>query len=169
LVGCPGERSRTTAKGLPAGVVDASRVDPASGNLIALWMQGEGANSKREPVLVTKPYAMFVYWPHPEYEKNADHKKVFLFYDNVAKKTYQSRDFDAFLKVMAEQPRDISVTRIDSCTVSRWNLPGDERGRLDKVMAEGNRKWADNPDNPDRIIFCYCKYSDDFLYPGDVR
>lgn len=147
-------------------VIESSHVDPESGDLIALWMpMREG---KLEPVLVPHPYAVYILWPRPEDHPEPADKRIFIFYDNVAKKSYQTTDYDAFLAVVARQPRGITLLQIETCTVARCHMPKEQWDRLEKVLAEGNRRWAVNPGYGDRTwVFCYCECRGDFIYPGD--
>lgn len=169
LIGCQGTSRITTTEAMPSTVVESTHVDPKTGNLIAWWMtRREGTpKGELEPVLVTHPYAIFIQWPSEEYYPNSADKRIFIFYDNVTKKSYQTRDFDAFLKVVAAQPRGISLLQFDTC-VSRDYMPKEQRERLKKVLANGNRTWAVNPAEGARTIRVCCGEFDwDFIFPGD--
>ena len=167
LSGCvsPPTTSRTT---IAPAVIISSHVDPESGDLIALWMPERG--QKLRPILVPHPYAMYILWPSEEHEPNAANKRVFIFYDNVTKKSYQTKDYDAFLNVIRRQPRNITLLRCETCTVPRCYMPGKEWKKLEKALAEGNRRWATNPVTEDNTFgFCYCEAVGEFIYPGDKR
>ncbi len=169
LVGCTATAPLGTRTTAPA-VIESSHVDPKTGNLIAWWMARREGTPKGElvPVLVTHPYAIFIQWPSEEYYPDSADKRGFIFYDNVAKKSYQTRSFDAFLDVVAKQPRDITLLKFDTCTVSRDYMPKEQRDQLEKVLAEGNRKWAVNPAEGARTMrVCYCEFDWDFVLPGD--
>jgi hypothetical protein len=170
LAGCQNAARVETPEAMPPVVVESDHVDPESGNLIAWWMTRREGTPKGElvPVLATHPYAIFIQWPSEEYCPDSADKRIFLFYDNVKKKSYQTRDFEAFLKVVAAQPRDIRLRQFDTCTQSRAYVPKEPWDRLEKVLAAGNRTWATNPVTENRIIrVCYCECDWDFVFPGD--
>lgn len=170
LAGCQNTTRLDTREAMPPVVVESEHVDPESGNLIAWWMTRREGTPKGElvPVLVTHPYAIFIQWPSEEYYPDSADKRTFIFYDNVKKKSYQTRDFEAFLKVVAAQPRDISLLQFDTCTVSRAFVPEEQWNQLEKVLAAGNRTWATNPAEGARTIrVCYCEFDWDFVFPGD--
>jgi len=169
LVGCTATAPVGTGPTAPA-VIESSHVDPKTGNLIAWWMSRSEGTPKGElvPVLVTHPYAIFIQWPSEKYNPDSADKRIFLFYDNVAKKSYQTRNFDAFLGVVAKQPRNIALLQFDTCTVSRDYMPRGQRDQLAKVLAEGNRTWAVNPAEGARTMrVCYGEFGWNFVFPGD--
>ena len=175
------EKEKTEPRATTAPVViERSHVDPETGDLIAFWKigRGEGApKGERVPVLVKHPYplvthqyAMFIQWPNEEWHPDSADKRVFIFYDDVAKKSYQTRDFDAFLKVVAKQPRDITLYLLDTCTVSRDYMPEKQWSQLAKVLADGNRTLAEaEPNHLLKQLVCYCSFEWDFVLPGDVE
>jgi len=170
LSGCDQSGPKEITSTDPPVVVESSHVDPETGNLIALWMiRTEGTpKGERVPVLVPHPYAIYILWPRAENHPEPADKRIFIFYDNVAKKSYQTRSFDAFLQVVANQPRDITLLQIDTCTVSRCHMPREQWHRLERVLADGNRRWAVSPCTRSRISwFCYCEFQGGFIYPGD--
>jgi hypothetical protein len=123
---------------------------------------------KLDPVLVPHPYAVYIYWPSEEYVPNSAADRVFIFYDNVKKRSYQTRDYDAFVRVVAQQPRDITLLQFETCSVPRCYMPGDQWDQLEKVLAAGNRRWAVSPVSDDRYArFCYCESTGPFIYPAD--
>ena len=165
--GCPGPTQPIQGKVAPA-VIESSHIDPNTGNLIALWMPMRGSKGGQYllPVLVSHPYEVYINWPREEYEPNSAAKRFYIFHDNVAKKSYQTKDYDAFLAVVARQPRGISLIQIETCSVPRCYMPDDQWGRLEKVMAAGGRKWG-SEDCTSR--FCYCEAVGEFVFPGDRK
>jgi len=150
------------------GVIESAHVDPETGNLIALWLPRD--TGKLDAVLVTCPYAVYIYWPNPEYVPNAAESRVFIFYDNVGKKSYQTRDYSTFLAVVAEQPQGIELLRFETCSMPRCYMPQDEWRRLEQVLAAGNRHWGTNPvEEASTITFCYCETKGEFIYPGNKQ
>ena len=156
--------------GKQPAVIERSRVDPETGNLIAFWMvrsEGQPTN-ERVPVLVTHPYALFIQWPSEEYDPDSANQRLFVFYDNVAKKSYLTRDFDVFLDVVSKQPRDITLRQFETCTISRDYMPEAQRGKLEKVLKAGNRTWAVIPERgTNSFLVCYCEFLGDFVFPGE--
>ena len=159
---------------MPA-VIESSHIDSKTGNLIAWWMTkyegaAKGEARPRVPVLVTHPYAIFIQWRDEESDPNSADRRVFIFYDNVAKKSYQTESFDAFLNVVANQPHDITLLQHETCTASRCSMPKEAWERLEKVLTDGNRTWAVNPVNDTRFqIDCYCEFEWDFVFPCDEK
>ncbi|MEX0775162.1 MAG: hypothetical protein WD042_05550 [Phycisphaeraceae bacterium] len=150
--------------------LQVAHVEPKSGSLIALWMPMRGPDGKStrlEPVLVTSRYATFIYWASPEYEPDAAEKRLFIFYDNVLKKCWQTRDYAAYLDVIAHQPQDVDVLQIETCTVPRCYMPAEDWKRLEAAMAVRNIRWAIDPATAGPMRFCYCEATGDFVYPGD--
>ena len=163
--GCTGTTPMRRSTSAPA-VIESSHVDPKTGDLIALWMPMRGG--KLEPVLVPHTYAVYILWPSPEGYPEPVNKRLFIFYDNVAKKCYQTEDYDAFLAVVSRQPSDITLLQIETCTVGRCYMPKEQWDRLEKVLAKGNRRWAVNRETGNRLsMFCYCEAQGDFIYPAD--
>ena len=160
-------------------VIERSCVDPESGNLVAFWMVlDHGADrGKREPVLVTYPHAVFVQWPREGYYPNSAAKRLFMVYDNVAKKSYLTRDFDAFLTVISNLPRDTVIGQFDTCTMSRNGMPRDLWSQATKILAEKDPAWAQIRSNDltesgeawytRTVTVCYGVYEWDFIFPGD--
>ncbi len=170
LAGCQNTTRLDTREAMPPAVVESDHVDPESGNLIAWWMTRREGLPKGElvPVLVTHPYAIFIQWPSEKIHPDSADKRIFIFYDNAKKKSYQTRDFDAFLKVVAAQPHDISLLQFDTCTVSRAFVPKEQWNQLKKVLAAGNRTWATSTGGPaHKQLVCYCEFDWDFVFPGD--
>ena len=170
LGGCTQTGSEDSSRTKPPLVIESSHVDPATRNLIAWWMTRREGKPKGElvPVLVTHPYGIFIQWPREEFYPDSADKRVFIFYDNIAKTSYQTRSFNAFLDVVAKQPRDITLLQFDTCTEGRDHMPKEQRVRLEKVLAAGNRTWAIDPATDTRIArVCYCEYDWDFVLPGD--
>lgn len=165
IAGCAGKAAVTHPPTLE-GVSQTAQVDAKTGNLIALWMNNvEGQKTpQQEAVLVPSPYAMFISWPNPEYVVQAEQKHVFIMYDNVAKKCWQTRDYRQFLQVVAQQPKDITIDRLDTCTVSQCYLPEKELKELAEVMATRNIHWGE-----ESRIFCTCKSDGVLIYPGDRK
>ncbi|MCD4825964.1 MAG: hypothetical protein K8S55_15340 [Phycisphaerae bacterium] len=158
-------------------IVESSHVDPKSDNLIALWIPvraddfAQTKKLKLKPVLVPQPYAMYMFWWDTKQLPKGKPDKVFLFYDNVNKKSYQTCNYGEFLTFLSRVPQDIDILLIDTCTASQTRyMPPKERKRLEDVMQSGNRRWATCKINGrKRMIFCYCEAKGPFLYPGDKR
>ena len=152
LGGCATELA---SQAKPLGNVDAN-----SGNLIAYWLKHDrsGKPGIDTPVLVTEPYAVLVVWCEKE--------RHFYVYDNVAKRTFGTADFDAFLAELARLPTGVAVQQLDTCTVSRsHDMPREQRERLMQTLAAGGRIWAiDAASGTDRTCECYCE-SSGFRYP----
>jgi hypothetical protein len=171
IAGAAGGCSQPVQPAGPASasaVIESSHVDPNTGNLIALWMPMRGPKGGQvlQPVLVSHPYEVYINWPSEENEPNSAAKRFYIFHDNVGKKSYQTKDYDAFLAVVARQPRGISLIQIETCSVPRCYMPTDQWGRLEKVMAAGGRKWG-SEDCTSR--FCYCEAVGEFVFPGDRK
>lgn len=168
LTGCIAtDRKGTGSSRVPA--LRAAPIDAGSGNLIALWMpmRGEATGTRLEPVVVKDRYATLIGWPNPEYTEDAATKRVFIFYDNVLKKCWKTRDYEAFLDVVAQQPRGIEVLQIETCSVSRCYMPAEQWKRLETAMAAREMRWASDPVSGGPMRFCYCESTGDFVYPGD--
>ena len=168
--GCATESQKDLGGQISNKVIESSCVDPETGNLIAWWMVRREGTPKGEkvPVLVTHPYAIFIQWPNEEWCPDSVNKRIYIFYDNVVKKSYQTRDFDTFLNILAAQPHNISLLQFETCSDPRCWMPEEHWNRLEKVLAEGNRKWAVNPAEGARTIrICYCVFDWDFVFPGD--
>jgi len=118
-------------------------------------------------VLVDTPYAIFIQWLNEEYFPDSADKRVFIFYDNVKKKSYQTRNFDAFLDMLAKLPRGITLYKYDTCTILRDEMPKEQRDKLEKISPNGIPVWDGN-DNRIRGV-CFCQYEWDFILPGDVE
>jgi hypothetical protein len=169
--GLSGERARVRSLSVhkkhrkflinPTAVTEGSAVDKKTGNLIACW-QGEGRTGHYDITVVPTRYAMFIEWPYHEYDPQwAKHLK-FVFYDNVRKKTYSTRSYLAFLNVLASQPKNIEIFQMDTCTVTRDWMPGNEELRLAKVLKAGNRRVTHEPEA--WIDGCV---EGETIYPGD--
>ncbi len=169
--GCAQVETVTIDGQMIEGAVQRSHRDLQSGNLIALWKEKAQRDGTKvlEPVLVTHPYAMFIYWPKPEWVKGKYAKRVFVFYDNVKKVIYQTKDYDTFLKVVSLQPKNIELVQIETCTVPRCYMPKEQRARLEKVLADGQRTWNKKTSTEDGLIrYCYCYEGKlEFIYPAN--
>jgi hypothetical protein len=144
-----------------------SPVDAKTGNLIAWWMSRREGTPKGElvPVLVEDPYAVFIQWPKADHGPDARKKRLFVFYDNVAKKRYRTKSFDDFLKIIESQAKGINVIEYGTCTVPRNYLLQTYRYRLDKAMKAGDRTWGINPaEGPPTRNFCCCEFAWDFIF-----
>lgn len=154
----------------PSLVSESSHVDPKTGDLIALWMpmrDAAGRPDRLDPILVPAPYAVYVAWPNPEYDPDFAAHRIFIFYDNVAKRSYQTRDYDAFLAVLSRQPVGISIVQIDTCTLSRCYMPADQWARLEQTLKSRGMRLASDDVSESIRRFCYCEATGDFIYPGD--
>jgi hypothetical protein len=140
------------------GVTQCAEVDAASGKLVvARERRPEKGKIVRVPALCPADYAVWVVWPNREWDPDGEKRHEFTFYDNVRKRCYRTRDFEAFLKVLAAQPRNIEIVKVDTCTVSNWYIDDPQFRRLEKVMAAGGRRWVDSPTNGlDRMLICTC-------------
>ena len=137
----------------PVGYARLNNVDAATGNLIAFWLRYPDRPEypqREKPVVITEPWAVFMVWMEDE--------KRFFLYDNGAKRTFSTSDFNSFLAALDRLPRDIPVLRIDSCCVSRaYDMPAAQRQRLMQVMQSGKRRWAISTTNGLRCrIVCIC-------------
>lgn len=152
-------------KAASPAVIESSHIDKKTGNLIALWVRPrEDMGSAIDTVVVPCPYAMYIEWNDPRDDPQWAKHLMFVFYDNVHKKSYQTRSYLAFLNVVAAQPRNIEILPINACTASLDRRPGNERARLSKVLKAGNRRLKDE----------YCALIDtcaaeEFIYPGDRK
>lgn len=172
LAGCATEDRENLNRDNPKQVIESTRVDPETGNLIAWWMtRREGTpKGQRVAVLVPCSYAVYIEWPNEQWCPNSADKRIFVFYDNVAKKSYRTNDFDTFLNILAAQPRDIQLLQFDTCSGPRCWMPEQQWNRLEKVLAEGNRKWGINPVEGARTIrVCYCAFDGNFIFPGNSK
>jgi len=166
--------------GMPV-VIESSHVDPDSGNLIAWWMVRDHGPTpgELEPVLVTHPYAVFIQWPNEEWtlHAHAANKRIFMLYDNVAKKSYQTRNVAAFLDLVSKLPRDSTIARFDTCTVTRNHMPRELWRPLEEALAEKDPLWAklrssdieevEEAYYSRMVVVCYGVYEWDFVFPGD--
>lgn len=128
-------------------VIVSSRVDRKSGNLIAMWVRYRGdCGDGMETVVIPDRYAMFIKWARPEDDPQWATHRMFVFYDNVCKRSYQTRNYQAFLNVVAAQPENIEIRQVDGCLASlRCGMPNNERARLGKVLKAGNRRVINEP------------------------
>jgi len=166
LVGCVGGKVGEVASPEVKGVSRKAYVDEKSGNLIALWMNNvEGEKTpKLEAVLVESPYAMFICWPNPEYVPKEQRVYLFIMYDNVRKKCWLTRDYGQFLQIVDNQPKNITIEQLDTCTVSQCYLPPKERKELETVLAGRNIQWGQETQK-----FCTCRSDGELIFPGDKK
>jgi hypothetical protein len=172
-------KSKVTRPALPKDVIVTSHVDAKTHNLIAAFdLVDAGSRGERralKPVLVPCKYATLTIWPrcYPgDHDSPRDH--IFIFYDNVAKACYQTRNFESFLKVLAAQPKNITIYSEEYYfCADMWQPPDACYARLDEVLKAGNRRlvrtisgslcdglwpeWADGD------------YEPEVVYPGDKR
>ncbi len=123
-------------------------VDPASGNLVAFWLQYP---DKEEPVLVTEPRAVLMVW------RGGD-KKFYLF-DNTAKAVFKTTNFDAFLRQLDELPHGVRIQLFGTCTAPlTYDMPPEKWQQLMQTLEKGKRGWATSKVNGlKREIICYCE------------
>ncbi len=136
-------------------VTETGNVDPASGNLIAFWMEDPDGNV--EPFLVTEPYGALMVW--------LDGKKRFFVYENETLQTFRTTDFDQFLAKLGELPRDVAVQTFAFCTVPRtYDMPEAARLKLRETMRSRGLTWTHaGEEDGHRFIICYCESM--FHYP----
>jgi len=134
-------------------------IDQESGQLIAFWLLRHG---EYEAVIVDHPYAIFISWPCDTYPAEGD-APVLIFYDNVLKVCYRTDDYESFLTLLKNQPADIPIAWIDSCTVSRaWKMPEDKCKAIHSVLSSSGRR------QPESVYgVCICESDMVFKYPGD--
>ena len=144
------------AGGVEPVVTEGGNVDAASGNLIASWMEPRDGPS--EPILVTEPYAVFMVW--------IDGEKRFFVFENEAKRTFRTTDFDQFLAKLRELPRNIEIQTFAFCTVRRtYDMPDTARTKLRETIESRGLTWtyAGEKENGRPYTICYCESA--FRYP----
>jgi hypothetical protein len=136
---------------LPGGEGDAKALCSVSDQL-------KYPDKTEKPVLVTEKYAVFLVWTGNE--------KRFCVYDNAARRTFKTADYDEFLGELGRLPKGVKVQRFDTCTVPRTcDMPPSEWKRLEEVMKSGGREWAVGSEGDLRCeVVCYCE-SSGFRFP----
>jgi hypothetical protein len=100
-------------------------VDP-DGNVIAFWAKRHPGD---DPAVLEKDYGMLVVW-------NEQDRRFYLF-DNVRKRCFGTRDFEAFLREMGRLPRGASRERFDTCCVPlAWKMPHEAWERAENAFYE---------------------------------